>query len=136
VIGSQEGPVVADANLLKDLLAEMGKVITVFLRSIHYLGPIRPDPERVYRFNQADEQIWRKKGWGAWVDFLALRLGDTQTIDEIGGWLAHLELGPQIRPTPRGLEGLGFISQVSVFESIDGIPFNLKRFRACLQSLF
>ena len=107
------------------LMAELSTVIYQFLKDIQYLGPVRPEPERLYRFNAVDATAWREAGWGSYLDFLSLKLSDTSLIDQIGEWFDYLDLGPAVRPEAVGL-GQGFLSQVSVFENSDGVPYNLR----------
>jgi hypothetical protein len=110
---------------VRRLLVEMSSVIYTFLQAMQYLGPMRPEPERLYRFNAIDVAAWRKRGWGSYLDFLSLQMSDTSLIDQIGKWLDFLDLGPAIRPEATHL-GLGILSQISVFEEQDGISFNLR----------
>jgi hypothetical protein len=115
----------AGLAFLTRLLAELSSVVYRFLRNMQYLGPMRPDPERLFRFNAIDATTWREEGWGSYLDFLSRKLADTSIIEQIGEWFDYLDLGPAVRPESTGL-GQGFLSRVSVFEEVDSTPFNLR----------
>ena len=107
----QEAPVV----VLKQVFNHLAESISTFLKSIEYLGPIRPDPQRIYFLDEIGRQRWRQKGWGAFVDLLEDRLGET--LEDLGKWLKYLKLGKQIlSPINKVAYKDAFIASVEIEE--------------------
>ena len=96
-------------NTLADALDSLGETIADFLRSIEYLSPIRPEPRRVYVFDDVAREQWRQQGWGAFLDFLEGKLDD-QKLVQIDSWLEMLELGKEIAPPARRIIRSGYTS--------------------------
>ncbi|MCB8944046.1 MAG: AAA family ATPase [Ardenticatenaceae bacterium] len=107
----QEAPV----EVLKQVFSYLAESISTFLKSIEYLGPIRPDPQRIYFLDEIGRQRWRQQGWGAFVDLLEDRLGET--LEDLGKWLKYLELGKQIlSPINKTAYKDAFIASVEIEE--------------------
>lgn len=84
-------------KVLESLFSEFGREIRSFFDQIVHLGPVRPEPQRRYSFNQADIAGWKARGWTAFLDFVGGRMGGGQ-IQEINGWLDRLELATGAEP--------------------------------------
>lgn len=84
-------------EILERLLGELKQEIQSFLEQIVHLGPVRPEPQRRYSFNQADIAAWKARGWTAFLDFVGGHMGREQ-IREINAWLRRLELAAETEP--------------------------------------
>ncbi len=114
-----------DFKFLTDLLKKAQTKIENFLKSIKYIGPIRPQPERVFAIDRWTGLEWRQRGMGAFLDFLANQV-DAGTLEKLDAWLRHLELGQEINvERARSISGLDALCQVMVDESPER-KFNLK----------
>lgn len=82
-------------TLVQRLIAELGQTVSHFLTSMEYLGPIRPEPERIYTLEPLLRQRLRQRGLSAWLDFLLDQADDEQLL-EIDQWLQRLGLGEEV----------------------------------------
>lgn len=128
-------------NTLADALDSLGETIADFLRSIEYLSPIRPEPRRVYVFDDVAREQWRQQGWGAFLDFLEGKLDDEKLV-QIDSWLQTLGLGEEIAPPARRIIRSGYtstneyeddrvehdasVAKVEIKEKGSGLLINLK----------
>lgn len=118
-----------DFTLVNNLLAELHESIKKFLQSIEYIGPLRPEPQRVYALDGLTHLRWEKRGLKAFLDFIsgrADRINQDQII-EIENWLAPLGLGEKINVNkPSSTWGLEILSQVKLHESEKGLWVSLR----------
>jgi predicted ATPase len=109
-----------DLDLVVRLCNELSQAVQNFLENLEYLGPIRPEPERVFAFDKLKSQRWERRGWKALLDYLE-RIADSE---EIGKWIKQLRLGESVEVTPRTLEDRMFVSRVRIQELASGISIN------------
>ena len=110
---------VNDLKLADAVLTELCADIHRFLNTIEYLGPIRPQPQRVYAFDPLVRLQWEQLGWSAFLRFLKGDL-DQPVIQSIGDSMRKLDLGNQIFPDRENYAGdLAVMAQVKVNSSED-----------------
>ena len=68
---------------------DLRESVSHFLKSMEYLGPIRPEPQRVYTLEALLRQRLRQRGLSAWLDFL-LDQADDEQLKEIDQWLCSV----------------------------------------------
>lgn len=103
-----------DLRLVQDLLDELHCNIRSFLEGIEYLGPIRPEPQRVYALDPITRLRWQQRGWGAFLRFVKGEI-DYEELKQITKWLAALELGDEVVPDKENYAGdLAIIAQVKI----------------------
>lgn len=121
-------PDLEDFEFVSDMLEATRQVVTEFLITFKYLGPLRPEPERLYAKNKLAVLEWQQRGWGAFVDFLRYE-ADQLKFDEIDHWIFQLGLGEKINPPPPS-EGaskeLSVFGKVTLEERKGSEPINLK----------
>lgn len=100
--------------------------IASFLENIEYIGPIRPEPQRVYVFDEIKRQQWRQQGWSAFVDFFKGNQLDDPTETKIDGWLQTLELGKHIEPPNEYDDNDATVAKIIIEEQESGLLVNLK----------
>ena len=106
-----------DLQLADALLRELCDDINRFLSTIEYLGPIRPQPERVYAFDPITRLRWERLGWGAFLRFLQGDI-DREKINQVDSWLQKLDLGDHILPDKENYAGnLAVVAQVKIKDS-------------------
>jgi hypothetical protein len=107
-----------DFDLVGLTFNAIAKDIRDFLKGIEYLGPIRPEPKRLYTFDRFTMDHWRTQGLGAWLDFIT-------KIDEVGitDWVKKLQLGHAAYAKPN-LDVLNLGFQVFIEKAKDK-PDNL-----------
>lgn len=104
----------SDLRLTDALLCELRDDIERFLNAIEYLGPTRPQPQRVYAFDSLTCLRWEELGWGAFLRFLKGDV-DKDALDRITHWLRELDLGTQIVPDKENYAGdLAVVAQVKL----------------------
>lgn len=113
-----------DFGLVSNLLGEFQAVIEGFLRSIEYIGPIRPDPVRAYSLDQFDKRRWEQRGLKAFVRYLAEDV-DEEKGNQISAWINRLDLGSAVKPTKYYAGDLGLMSEVNLDESTNTFKVNL-----------
>jgi len=99
--------------------------IASFLKNIEYIGPIRPEPQRVYVLDEIKRQQWRQQGWSAFVDFLEGRKLDNPVETRVDDWLEKLELGKHIAPPTRHFDADAMVSQIIIEEQGERPSVNL-----------
>lgn len=72
--------------------------ITVFLKSIQHVGPVRPRPERSYIITDEAAQEWESQGWKFFLDYLTAPFADEESYRKLNRWLRVMDLGATIRP--------------------------------------
>jgi predicted ATPase len=113
-----------DLELVSALLEELCEDIYYFLNTIEYIGPIRPQPQRVYAFDPLTSLRWEQLGWGAFLRFLKGDL-DQIILQQIADWMQKLDLGNQIVPDKKNYTGdLAVVTEVKV-ESAKNTWINL-----------
>lgn len=115
-------------QFISDLLEATRQVVTEFLTSFKYLGPLRPEPERFYAKNKVAVLEWQQRGWGAFVDFLRYD-ADQPKFDEIDHWIFQLGLGEKINPpeaSQNTSKELAVFGKVMLEEKKGNDPINLK----------
>ena len=121
---NSNSPSFNDLQLADALLRELSDDISRFLSTIEYLGPIRPQPERVYAFDPVTRLRWERLGWGAFLRFLQGDI-DQKKISRIDSWLQELDLGEHILPDKKNYAGdLAVVAQVKIQNS-ESPPINL-----------
>lgn len=121
-------PDLEDFEFVSDLLEATRQVVTDFLTSFKYLGPLRPEPQRLYAKNKLAVLEWQQRGWGAFVDFLRYE-ADQLKFDEIDHWLVQLGLGEKINPpetSQNTSKELAVFGKVTLEEKKGSDPINLK----------
>lgn len=69
-----------------------------FLRSIVYIGPIRPCPERYYIITQEMYDQFRQSGWQFFLDYLEAPVAERWRFEKINRWIERMELGVTLQP--------------------------------------
>lgn len=96
-------PQLADSptGVLPNALGNLAQSITTFLEGIEYQPPSRPEPQRVYIFDNITREHRQQQGWNAFPDFLEGGNADDEKLVQIDRWLQTLDLGEQIAPPAR-----------------------------------
>ena len=113
-----------DFGLIANLLGEFQAIIEEFLRSIEYLGPVRPAPTRAYSLDQFEKRRWEQRGLKAFIRYLSEDV-DEEKVNQISEWIRRLELGTAVKPTKYYAGDLGLMSEVIVDESQEIPKVNL-----------
>ncbi|MCA9940578.1 MAG: AAA family ATPase [Anaerolineales bacterium] len=99
VVASQpHSPALQDVAAVQAVLDEVCHQVAIFLQQIEYLGPIRPEPERVFNLDVVTQQKWRQKGLGSYLDFLLDRSADAEIFQRLDEWLQILKLADRVDP--------------------------------------
>lgn len=96
----------SDYEIVRGLLDEFRQTISAFLRSLHYLGPVRGKPRRFYYAPGAMSSGTGLKGMNVLEDWLAT-WGTDQWQEErerVNAHLTALDLGLQLQVRPLGEE--------------------------------
>lgn len=101
--------VASPTHVLTGALETLGETVADFLRGIEHVPPVRPEPQRVYLFDDVARNQWRQQGSGAFLDFLEGKFDDEKWI-EVESWLQVLELGVKLNPTARQIIRRGYTS--------------------------
>lgn len=94
-----------------------------FLRSIVHIGPIRPQPERVYALRASDQPRYVRDGLAGWYDFLRDRV-DADQARMIAEWVRRLGLAERVEVRADKDAQPIVRSQVSFDRQVEGL--NLK----------
>jgi len=113
-----------DFGLIANLLSEFQAIIEEFLRSIEYLGPVRPAPTRAYSLDQFEKRRWEQRGLKAFIRYLSEDV-DEEKVNQISEWIRRLDLGAAVKPTKYYAGDLGLMSEVNVDESLKNLKVNL-----------
>lgn len=89
----------SDYDIVRKLLDEFRQVISDFLRSLHYLGPVRAEPQRFYYAPNAMSSRASRQGMNTLENFLAGWSTDQwkAKLDQINSHLRELDLSIQLR---------------------------------------
>lgn len=124
-VTSQE-PEFPEFLLIQKLIAECRQSITLFLKSIEYLGPIRPEPQRVYTFDSSRRQRLQRRGLSAWSDFLQDEV-EQEKVKQVKSWLRHLDLAQDMELEKTELKHTpATISALRIYEAKANPAINLK----------
>jgi hypothetical protein len=110
-------------KLITDLLILTNEEIGQFLDRFEYLGPMRPEPRRIFALDNLERQRWEKQGLKTWITYL--KTG--RSLDaRITNALIKMELCKDADVNPSGYKGTGVVSEINVTDSITGLPYNLR----------
>mgnify|MGYP000883415330 CR=1 FL=1 len=113
-----------DRKLVNTLLHALCKDIAAFLRGFEYLGPIRPQPQRVYAFDPLARLRWEEMGWGTFLRFLKGEV-DEDLMGQITSWMKKLDLGYKVLSDKENYAGdSAIVAQVKI-QNADGVQVNL-----------
>jgi len=111
--------------LVQSWIDDLQESIRHFLESINYLGPIRPEPQRVYTLDVLSRQRLLQRGLSFWLAFLLDQVRSEQLI-EIDEWLQRLGLGRKIKRQKEKYSSEAVtISEVMVHEGKANSAINL-----------
>jgi len=126
VINQDELVAAEEFLLVQRLMDDLRESVSEFLKSMEYLGPIRPEPQRVYTLEPLLRQRLRQRGLSAWLDFL-LDQADDEQLKEIDQWLQRLGLGEEVaKQKDKYSSGAVTISEVAIHEVQKSKAINLK----------
>ncbi len=74
-----------------------GRELDQFLRSIRYVGPIRPRPQRSYIIDDEFAQRWEQEGLKFYLDYLTEAIDEDQ-YKKLNYWLYEIGLGRTLTP--------------------------------------
>lgn len=83
---------VSDFRFVSELLDETSEIIIDFLNHINFIGPLRPEPQRTFVFDESTRNHWENQGWRAYLQFLCGEIDNPDAV-KINVLLKHLELG-------------------------------------------
>jgi hypothetical protein len=113
-------------DLLRDLLDELRQTVTIFLSSIEYIGPVRPEPRRHYYLNLITEREWSETGLASYPNFLRDHLNFT-AARKIDFWVHQLGLGREVsKPVALYSDPEATVSRLALKETDSLPPINLK----------
>ncbi len=113
-------------SALESVFGHLAESITIFLKGIEYIGPVRPEPQRVYLLDEIGRQRWRNEEYAAFLDFLEGNLDD-EKLERIDKWLKGLDLGLQIPPPVQKFRIKdATVSIIEIEEKESKPPINLK----------
>ena len=120
---------------LEQILEDVCQSIRIFLNGIEYLGPVRPQPQRVYFFDETSRQKWQAEGLDAFLQLLEDTKLNPIMLREVDKWLEELEIGqklhspirrypsPELRLEPNDKEAT--VSKIKLQET-ESLSINLK----------
>lgn len=112
-----------DLDLIVNLFRELNQSITEFLQTLSYLGPVRPEPQRVFAFDRLRFLQWRKQGWNTFLDYLQ----NLRHSTKIDSWFIQSKLGQSVKVSPpRGLGDGMFVASVTIEEIASFFDINMK----------
>jgi len=110
---------------LEKLLDISRHEISAFLKGITHLGPIRPEPQRHYSFSRSSADVWQRRDFAAFRDFIAGTLNEADH-QEISDWLERLELAQSVEPKSISERGSLFTEfEIALKESEGAAPMPL-----------
>jgi AAA15 family ATPase/GTPase len=112
-------------SLLQKITDQLMQEIREFLQSIYYLGPIRPDPRRVYALDNLELLQWSKQDLMPFQKFLAGPI-DTEDWDNIIESMNELKLCQNIRRNPGEYFGGALVSRVEICDRLTGVWNSIK----------
>jgi hypothetical protein len=115
------------ANPVPQSFEELYKVLSAvqlgvqkFLEGIVHIGPLRPQPERVYALRATDEPRYIRDGLKGWHDFLRNRVDQAQA-DAMAAWMRRLGLADDVRVAADSDEKPMLRSEVRVSDKVEGM---------------
>jgi hypothetical protein len=110
---------------LEQLLNNVVGEIKLFLEGIEFLGPVRPEPRRIFALDNLARRRWEKQGLKTWISFLRREVSQSN-LDTIVQSLVNMGLCEGADPDLGGYQGSGVISEIKVIDTNTGLPFNLR----------
>lgn len=114
-----------DFDIVKKVLNDFRGIIEDFLRTIEYVGPMRPEPLRRYSLNQFEQVHWKQRGWSGYIEFLSNNIKEEEKAREIGYWLDALKLGDSVDINSPFSGQSGLISEVEISDVARGRKDNI-----------
>ena len=115
----------ADAKIASSVLDELVRSVKYFLADIVHLGPIRPEPQRVYVLDQWEQWRWVKRGLGAFRDYLKGNVNYEHT-EQLNKWVKRLGLGSVVESSCETYAaGQVVVSQVHLGEEANTADISL-----------
>ncbi len=106
------------------LLGEITSQVADFLRRLVHLGPIRPEPRRVYAYGRMDIEALEHAGWRGFVRLLQGDV-DQNATQRIDTWLLAAGLAEKLDVRPFvSAEHVGVLTQLSL-QDLSGLLVNL-----------
>ncbi|MCB0259203.1 MAG: AAA family ATPase [Calditrichaeota bacterium] len=105
-----------DFILVNDLLKEFYRILESFLKGFEWIGPVRPEPERIIYLDRATLRNWRQRGLGAYADLLQGKLNQSK-YEQLDLWIRKLGLGIGSSFKSSGNDAIGTLSQVKIKNS-------------------
>ncbi|MBI4675887.1 MAG: AAA family ATPase [Chloroflexi bacterium] len=115
-------------DFILELYDAVALQVDAFLRSIEYLGPLRPAPERVYVLNGIEVAEAEKMGLKAFYDFVRGNVADENLLGKIESAFRELDLGDRVKANPPKEVKVynGILSEVNVHETAEaGDGYNI-----------
>lgn len=81
---------------LEQVLEDVCQSIRIFLNGIEYLGPVRPQPQRVYFFDETSRQKWQAEGLDAFLQLLEDAKFSSSVSGGVDKWLEELKIGQKL----------------------------------------
>lgn len=100
--------------------------IATFLEGVEYIGPIRPEPQRVYLLDETQRERLRRQGYEAFLDFLEGNKLDEKKEEKIDRWLELLGLGEKVSPRAYRSDQSFTASSINIEEKQKKFSVNLK----------
>jgi len=121
-------PKIVDAPVavLDSIFGALAESITTFLKGIEYIGPIRPEPQRVYLLDEIGRQRWRNFEYSAFLDFLEGNKLDEPLEKRIDKRLQTMDLAERIEPPAQYSDIDATVSKVIIQEKETKLFVNLK----------
>ncbi|BCX03527.1 MAG: hypothetical protein KatS3mg053_1465 [Candidatus Roseilinea sp.] len=113
-------PLSKSFKALDDVLRAVQDGVASFLRGMIHIGPIRPQPERVYALRATDEPRYAREGLKGWYDFLRERVDEAQARS-IAEWMRRLGLADDVRARADKDDGLLRRSRVSFDDKVEAV---------------
>lgn len=100
---TSEANIEPDYKKVNTILKTFGEEVENFLKHIMYLGPLRPEPQRIYALTHLEAEEWRQRGLGGMVDFLAgKKSGESKKINK---WVSTICFG-ELKEPPEHAQSL------------------------------
>jgi hypothetical protein len=106
-----------DMKAVAEVIAALSRDILQLLEDAGHLEAMRPPPRRVYELDSTQRRQWSDSGLGAFMDYLAGRLGES-AANSLDAWLSRLKLANTARAWKRPApDGLGFEAHIDLMET-------------------
>jgi len=114
-----------NGRFIDELLTLVKSEISDFLQAIEYLGPIRPEPRRIYAIDNLAQLRLEKQGLRTWIKYLKSGY-DLEVNTRIAKSLVDMDLCKDARIDPGGYTEKGILSEITVTDVSTGLPFNVR----------